>query len=244
MNHVASAMCALAAAVICVRVTGRARLPRRNPVAPGDRPARRVDARVTRVIASWRSAAHRRRVGITPDAVVAWCDSIARRARSGITLREAVRLDVPTDAVLDALTVGVRRDLDRGRTLATAITACAVSAEASRIRGHRHLDLACAALGAAAELGGSAAAALDRVAVTLRLRAADHQERAAHSAQARLSAHVLTLVPVGIVALLAASDPAVRDVISAPLGVLLVTIGLALNGFGWWWMRRIIGGAR
>jgi Flp pilus assembly protein TadB len=58
-----------------------------------------------------------------------------------------------------------------------------------------------------------------------------------------MSARVLTLVPIGVLTLLVATDDAVRDVITQPTGATVVFTGLALNAIGSWWMRRIVGPA-
>ena len=65
-------------------------------------------------------------------------------------------------------------------------------------------------LATCAELGGTAPSALERVAAVLVARATEHDERRTASAQAALSARVLTLVPLGVVALLALTEPSIR----------------------------------
>ena len=92
-----------------------------------------------------------------------------------------------------------------------------------------------------ARLGGASAAPLHRAAAALRLRAVDDEERRSHSAQARLSAHVLTVVPLGMLGLLLTTDPDVRTVVGEPTGAACVATGLALNAAGWLWMRHTIG---
>ena len=57
-------------------------------------------------------------------------------------------------------------------------------------------------LRAAAELGGPAAGPLERAALTLHARAAERAERRSASAQARLSARILTALPVTTLGLL------------------------------------------
>ena len=96
---------------------------------------------------------------------------------------------------------------------------------------------------AAAELGGSAAGPLERVAGTLHARATEREERRASSAQARLSARVLTIMPFGVLALLA-RRPSRRSATSSPRrpGSTCLVAGGALNLLGWWWARRLIGG--
>jgi tight adherence protein B len=77
-------------------------------------------------------------------------------------------------------------------------------------------------------------------AVTMRQHVSDDLERGAQSAQATLSARVLTFVPVAVLALLLATDADVRTVIAGPTGATVISVGLALDAAGALWMRRII----
>ena len=82
--------------------------------------------------------------------------------------------------------------------------------------------LAFTVLRSCARFGGPAAAPLERAAATLRARDAVAAEQLAQSAQARLSARVLTLVPVALLALLAITDPKVRAAVATPAGLAVV----------------------
>ncbi len=95
-------------------------------------------------------------------------------------------------------------------------------------------------LGAAAELGGPVAATLDAGASLLRERVAAREEALAHSAQARLSARVLTAVPVAFAAWSAVGSGSFRAAVLTPAGTAAVALGGALNLAGWWWMRRVV----
>jgi Flp pilus assembly protein TadB len=183
--------------------------------------------------------------------VAAWCDELSRSLRSGMTLRDAlVRSSSPTPS-LDELIDRLRLRLERGAPIGQALADATANGRRRRTiplrRGDDaavgHLALAVAVIQTSASLGGANAQALDRAAAALRLRAADREERAAHSAQARMSAHVLTLVPLGFLALMVTIDPGVRGAIASPTGAAIVAIGLLLNGLGWLWMRTVIGGA-
>ena len=123
--------------------------------------------------------------------------------------------------------------LDRGDSVAGA-TRRVASGDAS-------VELALGVLHACADLGGPAAQPLDRAASTLRARAADLADRDVHSAQARLSALVLTLLPVAALALVLSTSPATRAAVLGSSGSICLGVGAALNASGWWWMRRIIG---
>ena len=104
--------------------------------------------------------------------------------------------------------------------------------------------MAATVLRTCAELGGPAAGPLDRVAAMLRVRAAVADEQAAQSAQARLSARVLTVVPVALLGLLLVTDHRVRVAVATAAGGAAIAAGLGLNLVGWWWMRRIVAAPR
>jgi Flp pilus assembly protein TadB len=65
-------------------------------------------------------------------------------------------------------------------------------------------------------------------------------EAEVHSAQARLSARVLTAVPVGFCCWTVATSSAVRAAWFGPLGAVCAVSGGLLNLAGWWWMRHLV----
>ncbi len=169
------------------------------------------------------------------SAVAEWCDDLARQLRSGSTLRDAMTTTLPNDPATRRATDELRRRLDRGRSMADA---CESPGNAGT-----HLRLAIIVITTAARLGGSSAPAIDRTAGTLRQRAVDADERSVHAAQARLSAHVLTAVPLAMLLLLVIADDDVRATTTSTLGATCIAVGLSLNAIGAVWMRRIIGTA-
>jgi tight adherence protein B len=215
----------VALAVVIAAVALRPRQRRAAPTA-GSSPALRP-----RLLDTWR----RRRVrSRTPDsrAVAAWCDDVARRIRSGSTLRDAVAT-LPADPSTERATAPMRLAIDRGASVADAI---------ARVdAGGPHLRLALGVIATASRIGGPAAASIDRAAMLLRQRASDLDERATQAAQARLSSHVMTAVPLLMLVVLVATDDDIRAVVTSPIGAVCVVAGLALNATGWWWMRRIVG---
>ena len=96
------------------------------------------------------------------------------------------------------------------------------------------------ALQTAWRLGGPAAQGVQEAAALLRERHALRAEAAAHSAQARASAHVLTSVPAVFSAFGAATSASFRSVVVTPAGGTAVAMGVALNLLGWVWMRRTV----
>lgn len=184
----------------------------------------------------------RRRRDITPEAVAAWCEALARQVRSGASLRHAVESSEPDDEALRRAIGPLRRRLARGDAVATVVDHTGAGAPADA--HDPHLRLALDMLGVVARLGGSPAHALDRTAAALRQRAADRAERRTQAAQARMSAHVLTVVPLAMLSLLALTDASVRTAIATPAGVACLAGGLVLNTLGWLWMRAVIGQVR
>lgn len=183
-----------------------------------------------------RSPRRQDRRPVTDLDVAAWCDDLAREVRAGASLATAVRECEAHPGVAD-VTGPVTSRLSRGQSLSAALRATPAESASA-------IGLALTVLRSCADLGGPAASPLERVAATLRDRNAVREEQLAHSSQARMSARVMTLVPVGMLALLATTDPNVRAAIGTPPGLAAVTAGGILNVTGWWWMQRIVGRAR
>lgn len=146
-------------------------------------------------------------------------------------------------AFLDTTSAEVRG----GTSLVAALTharvrhpALANRLDTAAAHDDRDLSIVTQSINAAMELGGPVAATLHHAAALLRERAAQRAEAAAHSAQARLSAKVLTAVPIAFAVWSAATSATFRDAITSPTGVIAASAGLATNALGWWWMRRIV----
>ncbi len=138
----------------------------------------------------------------------------------------------PADAAVMRATTPMLLAIDRGQSLADAIGRADTPGP--------HLHLALGVLATASRIGGPSAASIDRVAMLLRQRTADLEERSTQAAQARLSTHVMTAVPLVMLAALVVTDADVRSVASSPTGAGCLGVGLMLNLSGWWWMRRIV----
>ena len=174
----------------------------------------------------------RRAPHVGPAEIAGWCDALAREVRAGASLGAALRAVAPPDGTALAT---IPHALARGIPLADALAVPTTSPDEAA---------ALTVLASCAHHGGPAAQPLDQVAATLRRRAADAAERAVHSAQARLSALVMTVLPGAVLLLLLATSPSVRSISTTPLGVTAVVAGLGLNLLGWLWMRRVIAGGQ
>ncbi len=157
-------------------------------------------------------------------------DSIARQVRSGSSLTSAVGEEIGRCQSL--------------REVAELLAGgCSLTQALAMIEpGDADLALTAQALSASAHLGGPIAVTLDDAAAVLRERAAARAERRAHGAQARLSARVLTIVPIGFAGWSAIASTRTRDIyLSSVAGGICAICGLTLNVAGWHWMNKIIG---
>lgn len=180
---------------------------------------------------------------VRPTPLAAWADDLARALRRGSTLRGALTTVIADDPTIARHSEPLRRLLARGATVAEACDGWSDEiAELSATRVEL-LNTLSTVIAAAAVLGGTASAPLDRFASVMRQRASDDLERSAQSAQARMSARVLTIVPLSVLALLVVTDPDVRDVVTHPFGATVVGIGAVMNAIGGWWMRHLVGPA-
>ncbi len=222
-----AALCSAAAVLVLgamVRPRPPARCPEPAHAAKPDSTDRRSRFRLRRPVRPDRSG----------DAAetAAWCESLARVVRGGSTLVTAICTVEPPDrhrATTDRITLA----LERGRRLGETLDVESPSP---------HLTLALSVLRACAVNGGPPAEPLDRAAATLRSRAVAAAERRTQSAQARMSAVVMTVLPIAMLLLLLATSATTRHAATSPVGLIALATGGALNVVGWRWMRRIIDG--
>jgi tight adherence protein B len=91
------------------------------------------------------------------------------------------------------------------------------------------------------EVGGNLAEILDNVADTLRERATLRRQIQVLTAEGRLSAWVLALLPVGIALYMTAANPHyIGLLVTENIGRVMLAVGLILMGVGIYWMRRIV----
>lgn len=164
-------------------------------------------------------------------------DRVVRHLRSGATIPLALQRVGSESTDPDAQRLA--DDLRRGRPLAGAIeTWRSVDPMPNR-------QMAAVALELASTAGGASARVLDGVAESLRDRVALDREVSALSSQARASAVVLVIAPIGFATAAAAFDRRILDVLlGGPIGWICIACGLTLDAVGAMWMARMIGRPR
>ena len=168
-------------------------------------------------------------------ALPAALEAVARGLRTGASLRQAVA--EAADRTPGALGHELRRVATQAQRGAPLVQALETMARGRPLPGVR---LAVAALCLGAETGGAQAQAVDGVATTLRDRLAVLAEVRALSSQARISAVVISVAPLGFGAFAAATDPRTADFLfHSVAGTVLLVVGGALDGIGWIWMNRL-----
>jgi tight adherence protein B len=164
-------------------------------------------------------------------------EAVARSLRSGASLRQAVAeagAAAGTGRVLAAELSRAAAEAAQGASLVAALEGV------GRRRPLPGVRLGVAALCLGAETGGAQARAVDGVAATVRECMAVAAELRALSSQARISALVIGLAPVGFGAFAAATDPRTSQfLLHTTGGLILLVTGLVLDGLGWLWMQRL-----
>jgi tight adherence protein B len=171
------------------------------------------------------------------QALPAALEAVARSLRSGASLRQAVEEAGGAVATHPGLAAELSRaatEAAQGMGLVPALEGIATRRPLPGVR------LGVAALCLGAETGGAQARAVDGVAATVRERLAVAAELRALSSQARISALVIGLAPVGFGGFAAATDPRTSQfLLHTPAGLALLSAGLVLDGLGWLWMQRL-----
>jgi len=178
----------------------------------------------------------RRREIATQERLAEAVSLVASAMRSGRSLHQAIEL-AATD--LDPLLGSTFRRLADRTGLGDPMDE-SIDAWAGDVRGP-DARLVAGVLKLHRQTGGSLAASLENLAGTLRDRRASARELGSLTAQARLSATILGLLPIGFFLFL--SVIARRDLEAAyqtPTGVAAIGFGLALQGAAHIWIRHLL----
>ncbi len=191
------------------------------------------------VFAAPAMVARRRRAKVsrlTQDQLADGVSVVAAGLRAGRSLRQAFELaaaevDPPIGPSFDR--IGERVEL--GDPMDDAIVAWAAEISSPDAR------LAAGVLRLHRRTGGALAATLEELASTLRARRSAARELRSLTAQARLSANILGLLPLGFFAFLTvvARDDVVAA-ITTPTGAFAILLGLVLQSAAYVWIRRLL----
>jgi Flp pilus assembly protein TadB len=176
--------------------------------------------------------------------IAAWCEALAQRIRGGDTLRSAL-VETHSSPSIEKTLGGFRLRIERGADLVSTCTA-AIDATSTQPPS-RHVQTLREIVGLirVCALGSSRTAqTLDRAAHNLRIRAALADEVTRETASVRLSARLLTALPIFAVAITLMISPEVAQTYTTTAGLVCMTMCLGLNLLGWWWIRGLIAAAQ
>jgi tight adherence protein B len=157
---------------------------------------------------------------------------LARELRGGSGLTAAMAA-LPPGADLGLR--DVRRRIDHGAAVGDELDRWSASLPA----GDGVLVRAVLRLGVST--GAALADALDRTAEVLRERRHLADELRALSAQSRASATMIAAAPIGFLLVFGLADrSAISFLLTTPPGWLCLGVGVSLDAFGFWWMRRLV----
>jgi tight adherence protein B len=178
-----------------------------------------------------------RRARLVAASVPDGLELVGAELRAGGTVPGAIAAVANRDGPLAADMTRVRTRVRLGASLDDALHAWA------RERPVFGVDAAAGALALSTNVGGKAADALDGLAASLRERLAVAAEARSLSAQARYSAWVIGLLPVGWFVVAAVTDPrSLHSLVASDAGRVCAAVGLGLELLGVWWMRVILRG--
>ena len=161
---------------------------------------------------------------------------IASSVRAGYGLLHAIDAVAeealpPTSDEFNRLVAEINLGRDTGEALA---------ATAERIRSE-DFKWVVEAMDVHREVGGDLSELLDRVAETIRDRAKLRRKVSALTAEGRISATILLILPFAIGAMITAINPEfMNEFVSTTIGKLMLGGGLVLMAIGTFWMRRVI----
>ena len=176
----------------------------------------------------------RRRADRRDGQLPAWLERLASALRAGATPSVALTETAETTPwPLGAELTEVARGVHHGGGLAGELQRWQQSASSPAV------TLTTSALSLGLRTGGELARSVDRIAGALRDRAEAQAEARALGTQARASAWVLTVAPLGFTALLSGVEPGMVDfLVTTPAGATCLAAGLALDAAGALWMHR------
>lgn len=192
----------------------------------------------TRILIRRRAVELRGDRGNRPPDCVGFAETIERQLRSGYTLTAALREAARRHS--QSWCLEIVRSLDRGSTLATAISS-RLDHEMQQRRPDPDLVLTLQVLAMAAEVGGEPTRHVNALAETLRARRRAAADRLTQASTALASIRLLTWLPVACAVWMVVDDSDVRAVlVASPIGWACLTSGLVFNLLGRHWTNRLV----
>ncbi len=193
-----------------------------------------LPSRSPRAVQRWRAQPRTaRRDAQLPEAL----ERVASAVRAGRSLGAALReVATGTQPPLGPELAVAAAALDAGAAVEGAVETWRATADPSG-----DLELAATALALGARAGGEVGRGCDRVAATLRERRELRGEARALATQARASAGLLTVAPLGFAGIVSMLEPGVlRFLLASPAGLACLLVGVTLDALGAIWMARIV----
>lgn len=220
------------AALLSVATVGSVAFAIVSPSASGRRPAPERRSPVSVRLAERLGRTPRRIDAALPGLV----DELVRSLQSGATLSGALVEAASVGGPLSEDLSSVADDLDSGAQISVAL-----GRWEERRPGTRVGQLV-AAVGLAFTTGGEPARLLGVVAESIRDELEVADEARALATQARASAAVVALAPVGFAVFVA--PVRAGGFLGSGAGILIMVVGLLLDALGLWWMWRLSGPSR
>jgi tight adherence protein B len=165
-----------------------------------------------------------------------YAEATAMAVRGGLSIRRAMDSAAEeTEEPLAPLLHGVLRDHRLGSSFDRVLDRLAEELPTNETR------LLTLVLRLHTRSGGNLAESMDEVASSIRRRVMARRDLHALSAQGRMSGAILALLPIVFFVVLAASSRSdVLPILHSSAGIALVSAGLALQGLGYVWIRRLL----
>jgi tight adherence protein B len=162
-------------------------------------------------------------------------DAAGRSVRSGGSLAQAVaEAATSVRGTVGADLTRIAAAVERGRPFTDALAVWRAERDRPSVR------LSVGALVLATQTGGPPARVIEDVAVAIRTRQQVAREANALASQARLSAVVVGIAPLGFMLVTCITDARNAHMLfGTPIGVTCVVVGLMLDGLGALWMHRM-----
>jgi tight adherence protein B len=200
---------------------------------PTSQPTRRWGRRLYRRVEALAGRVRSRRsfAASLPELV----EALARELRAGAPIRVAlVDAAEATGGPIRRDAVALRRRLDAGQSPDEVLRWWAAHRRAPE------LDTVGAAVATGRRLGSEFATGLDALAATMSDRRSIAAEARAQASQAHASALLLVAAPMVFCVVMSAIDPtSTRFLLGSPLGWATLSVSVALDLVGAWWMYRL-----